>query len=202
MHILKKAFNSNSLVSLDTSLFEYRVLSIEGVITQEMADDFAKAMIELSFIDTSLPIHLLINTDGGEIDSGLKMCNIVSKHPCTVNAYCFSKAYSMGAILFESVNGARYMVGDSKLMIHQPSIVGIKSGKSNEIMEISQELQKKNNYLLSIVSKRSGININRLKKETVKDRYYDAKEAVSLSLADKCIDFVDMFNIIKESVIF
>lgn len=192
MNVLMKKFGNDMLIPIETSLEDRRIVFVEGEINQEKADEFAKEVMHLAMEDMDKPIKVIINSEGGEIDAGLKMCDIVAECPCTVDAYCFGRAYSMAAVLFESVNGKRYMVGHSKLMMHQPSVYGLKSGTAGEIEEISNQMKEKNELLLSIVSKRCGMSLAKLKRETEKDRYFDADEAIKAGLSDEVISFADL----------
>ena len=189
MYVVENNFNGGVLVPVEAKLSQKRIIFVEGEINSQMADEFAKQMMYLMLENSKEPVKVLINSEGGELDAGLKMCDVVSECPCKVDAYCFGKAYSMAAILFESVNGDRNMVGHSKLMFHQPSIYGLKKGTAMEVEELSKQLNEKNELLLSIVAKRSNMSLSKLKKETEKDRYYDAEEAKKVGLADNIVSF-------------
>ena len=192
MYVIRENYNTIVTVPIETSLAEKRMVFVEGEINQMAADEFAKQIMFLAFEDSDAPIKVIINSEGGEIEAGLKMCDAVEGCPCRVDAYCYTRAYSMAAVLFESVNGNRYMVGNGKLMLHQPSITGTGRKTAGEIEELSLRLKETNDRVLSIVSKKSGISLAKLKKETEKDRFYDADEAVKTGLADQAVSFGDM----------
>ena len=173
-NVLQKNFNGSVLIPIETDLEDRRIVFVEGEINSDSADDFAKQIMHLVLSDSEKPIKLVINSGGGEIDAGLKMCDVVSECPCKIDAYCFGKAYSMAAVLFESVNGERNMVGHSKIMLHQPSVYGLQKGTALEIEELSKQLSDKNDLLLSIVAKRCNMSLSKLKKETEKDKYYSS----------------------------
>lgn len=193
--ILKSSYAGDTVVPVNAELASKRIIFLEGEIDQKQADKFAKEILYLVLTDSKKPIHLIINSSGGEIDAGLKMCDIVSNCPCKVNAYCFSRAYSMAAVLFESVNGDRCMVGHSKLMFHQPSVYGLKRDTAGEIEELSKQLSEKNDLLLSIVADRCEWNLEKLKEETIADRFFDGEEATKLGLANQVITFGDLFRL-------
>ena len=194
MNIIEKSYSGTGIIPIETELESRRFVFLEGEITQKTADEFTKQILHLS-LESSDPINILINSEGGDLDAGLKICDTVSDCPCTVNAYCFGRAYSMAAVIFESVNGKRNIVGHSKLMLHQPSITGMPRQTAGEIEQLSRLMSEKNDLLLSIVSKRSGIDIKRLKAETANDRYYDAEESVRYGLADAAVAFSEIIGI-------
>lgn len=192
-NVLQKNFNGSVLIPIETDLEDRRIVFVEGEINSDSADDFAKQIMHLVLSDSEKPIKLVINSGGGEIDAGLKMCDVVSECPCKIDAYCFGKAYSMAAVLFESVNGERNMVGHSKIMLHQPSVYGLQKGTALEIEELSKQLSDKNDLLLSIVAKRCNMSLSKLKKETEKDKYYSAEEALKVGLTDNVVTFASFF---------
>lgn len=192
-NVLQKNFNGSVLIPIETDLEDRRIVFVEGEINSDSSDDFAKQIMHLVLSDSEKPIKLVINSGGGEIDAGLKMCDVVSECPCKIDAYCFGKAYSMAAVLFESVNGERNMVGHSKIMLHQPSVYGLQKGTALEIEELSKQLSDKNDLLLSIVAKRCNMSLSKLKKETEKDKYYSAEEALKVGLTDNVVTFASFF---------
>jgi len=194
MNVLKRIFGADLIIPTDTALADNRYLFVEGEINAEMASEFTKQVLYLALLDSDKPIKLIINSRGGEIEAGLKMCEVVKNSPCPINAYCFDKAYSMAAILFESVNANRYMVGHSKLMLHEPLVEGFHRGRASDLEELTSQLKEKNDLLLSIVANRCNISINQLKKETQKDRYFNEEEALKLGLADKIVTFLDLIQ--------
>lgn len=184
MNIVKRTYNGERVIPLEAELLEDRFVFLEGEITQECADELAKQLFYLFRNGNNMPIMLFINSEGGDIDAGLKICDTVSESPCMINVCCYGHAYSMAAVIYESVNGKRLITKNSKIMIHQPSVCQIPRKNAGELTDLSRQLNEKNSLLLSIISARSGITVKKLKKETAKDRFYDAGEAVSCGLAD------------------
>ena len=194
MNVIQSGYSGDILVPIESKLEEGRMVFVEEEITQEKADLFVKQLIHLVLQDDEKPVNIIINSGGGELDAGLKMIDAVSHCPCKVNAYCFTKAYSMAAILFESVNGTRNMVGHAKLMFHQPAVYGLQRGTAGEVEELSKQLSNKNDLLLSIVAEKCNLDLDKLKEETVRDRYFDASEALAVGLADESLEFVDLIR--------
>lgn len=194
MYIVEKNFSGNVLLPVEAKLSQNRMIFVEGEINSNLANEFAKQIMYLALEDSYAPIKILLNSEGGEIDAGLKMCDVVSECPCKIDAYCFGKAYSMAAVLFESVNGERNMVGHSKIMLHQPSVYGLQKGTALEIEELSKQLSDKNDLLLSIVAKRCNMSLSKLKKETEKDKYYSAEEALKVGLTDNVVTFKNIIE--------
>ena len=164
--VLKVGYGETALIPIDTQMLSSRVLFIEDDITSGSADLFVKQLAYLCQSDVTKPITVVINSKGGEITAGLKMCDALEACPVKVNAFCFGKAYSMAAVVFESCSGTRNVVGRSKLMLHQPLVMGGDAVKKMSVIEdMAKELQQKQEEILDIVTKQST-----LPRETIKEK--------------------------------
>ena len=99
MNCIERGCNSNLLISLDTKLGDDRILSIEGVINADTANEFRKQILYLNRMSTVEPIIICINSPGGEISQGLMMYDIIRGSVAPVKLVCTGEAYSMAAIL-------------------------------------------------------------------------------------------------------
>ncbi len=190
MTILERSYGGTTAVPVEAKLAEKRILFLEGEINDDMANEFSKSVAYLC--EKKDPIKIVLNSRGGEVGAGLKICDTIAGCPSPISIYCFGQAFSMGAIVFESCKGKRYMVGHSKLMLHQPSVLWGSRQNVSEIDALSKDLKEKEQVLLEIVSKRTGISLSKLKKETASDKYYTGEEAVKANLADEVVDFSEI----------
>lgn len=199
--ILKEGFGEALLVPMDTVMLSSRVLFIEDEITSGSADLFVKQLAYLCKVDKTKPITVLINSGGGEITAGLKMCDALEACPVKVNAFVFGKAYSMAAVVFESCSGTRNVVGRSKLMLHQPLIMGGDAVKKMSVIEdMAKELQQKQEEILDIVAKRATLSRETMKEKMKEDWFLTVEEAISYGLADAEASFTDVFGLVDEEV--
>lgn len=176
-------------VRTDAFLAMKRIVFLEEEITNDSAYSFAKQMMNLVMADEHSPIKLVINSPGGEIEAGMMIIDVIRGLPVPVQMYCMGNASSMAAIIFVSGKDGRYILPNSKLMIHQPLIKSVGGGNCSEIKKIADNLEKRKAQLFKIVEENSDVTIKMLEKETKEDRYYTAEEAVKLRLADKIVTF-------------
>lgn len=197
--VLKVGYGETALIPIDTQMLTSRVLFIEDEITSGSANLFVKQLAYLCQVAATKPITVVINSEGGEIIAGLKICDALEACPVKVNAFCFGKAYSMAAVVFESCSGTRSIVGRSKLMLHQPLVMGGDSVKKMSVIEdMAKELQQKQEEILDIVAKKSSLPRETMKEKMKDDWYLTAEEAISIGLADHKATFSDVFGLVEE----
>lgn len=179
-------------VSTEGKLAEERLLFLEGSIDSAMAMSFAKQVASL--VKQNLdPIKVCINSEGGEIDAGLLIMDVISGCPAKISVYCLEKAYSMAAVIFISCLNGRYMFPNSRLMIHQPSCERI-GGNSSKIKQISDLLLKNKDQLYEIIASHSSYTKEELEQETFEDKYFTAFSAVEKRLADEIVTFESLIG--------
>ena len=133
MNMQVKSSNGITLVPLESRLMAKRKVFIEGEIDQESACEFIKKIMLLINEDKEMPIDLLINSPGGEVNSGLLMYDVIQAAQAPIRMFCIGHAYSMGAVLFACGNHGRYMLPHSELMIHEP-LLGHRVDVNNNIL--------------------------------------------------------------------
>ena len=191
MNCIERGCNANLLISLDTKLGEDRIISVEKEIDKEVANQFRKQMLYLNRESTTEPIIVCINSSGGEISQGLAMYDIIRGSIAPVKLVCTGEAYSMAAILLAcgKPEHGRYILPNSKVMIHEPLIPGGVGGKTSSIKSISDNLLETRSKLNGILAKHTGHTIEEIDAATSYDHYFTAEEAVAYGLCDRIVDF-------------
>ena len=193
---LIKNNNGVTQVSLQAKFLGKRCVSISGEINEESAVDFTDKILDLN-LESNEPITVLINSNGGEINSGLLMYDAIVGSKAPIRMICRGKAYSMGAVLFACAK-ERYMLPNSELMLHQPMLGGKVSGNASSIKSISDsmlETKKKINKLLSKHTKKTEEEID---EATSFDHYFSPEESIEFNLCDEIIEFSKVIDFIKE----
>ena len=185
-----------SQVSLETKFFDKRCININGAITDALALDFTDKILELN-LESDQPITILINSLGGEINSGLLMYDAIVGSKAPIRMICRGRAYSMGAILFACAN-ERYMLPNSELMLHQPILGGHVAGNASSIKSISDSMLETKRKLNGLLSKHTGKTEEEIDIATSFDHYFLPDEAIGFNLCDKVIDFAKVIDLIKE----
>lgn len=191
MNYIERGCNSITMMSLETKLGDSRFISIKGPIDNELADSFSEQMLILNRESSTEMITVLINSTGGSVTQGLMMYDVIQGSLAPVRLICKGEAYSMAAILLASGNPkyGRYILPNSKVMIHEPLIQGGVGGKTSSIKSISDSLIETRLKLNGLLAKHTGHTIEEIDEATSYDHYFTAEEAVDYGLCDKVVDF-------------
>ena len=190
MHIQIKSSNGVTLMPLETRLLASRKIFIEGEINEQTACEFVKQVLHLNQEDPKKPIDVLINSMGGEINSGMLVYDIIQSSKAPVRLFCIGKAYSMAALLFASgAKGQRYMLPHSELMLHEPLLGNRIGGNSSSIKSISDSLQETKRKMNQILAKHTGQSEKAVERATGFDHYFSPEESIAFGLCDEIIGF-------------
>ena len=189
MNIQVKSSNGIALVPMESRLMATRKIFIEGEINADSACDFVKKVMLLNSEDTQKPIDVLINSPGGEINSGLLMYDVIQASKAPIRMFCIRKAYSMGAVLFASGKHGRYMLPHGELMIHEPLLGSRVGGHTSSLKSISDNLLETKKKMNKILAKHTGRSEQTIEKASDHDHYFSSEESVAFGLCDEIIDF-------------
>ncbi len=192
MNVLIRTSNGITQVPMESKHFSKRLLTIQGEITEDAAVDFTDQLLELN-MESKNPITVLINSSGGEINSGLMMYDAIVGSRAPVRMVCRGKAYSMGAVLFACAN-ERLMLPNSELMLHQPLLGGRVSGNASSIKSISDSLLETKEKLNKLIALHTGRTVEEIDQATCFDHYFSPYEAVEFRLCDRVISFADIID--------
>lgn len=157
----------------------------------EVNDTVANLLIaQMFFLESSDPdkdIHMYINSPGGSVYAGLGIYDVMQFIKSDVCTYCIGMAASMGALLLTAgAAGKRFSLPHSRIMIHQP--LGGAKGQASDIEIQAREILYLKDRLNAILSHHSGRNVEQVKKDTDRDNYLSAKEAMEYGLIDKVVE--------------
>ena len=168
-------------------LLEDRIVFVSGEITDESANLTIAQLIFLEAKDPTKDIMMYINSPGGSVSAGLAIYDTMNYIKCDVSTLCVGMAASMGAFLLSSgQKGKRYALPNSEIMIHQP--LGGFQGQASDIAIHAEHIQKTKKRLNKILSENTGKDIETIEKDTDRDNYMSAKEALNYGLIDKIFD--------------
>jgi len=190
MNIQIKSSNGITLMPLETRLLASRKVFIEGEITAGTACEFVKQVLHLNQEDGRTPIDILINSPGGEINSGMLMYDVIQSSKAPIRLFCMGKAYSMAALLFASgAKGSRNMLPHSELMLHEPLLGERIGGSSSSLKSISDSLQETKQKMNRILARHTGKSEDEVEKATGFDHYFSPEESIAFGLCDEIIGF-------------
>lgn len=189
MNVQVKSSNGITLVPAESRLMASRKIFIEGEIDAAAACEFVRKVMLLNSEDPQKPIDVLINSPGGEINSGMLMYDVIQASKAPIRMFCIGRAYSMGAVLFACGNHGRYILPHGELMIHEPLLGNRVSGNSSSIKSISDSLLESKKKMNQILAKHTGKTEEEVEKATGFDHYFSPEESVEFGLCDEIVGF-------------
>jgi ATP-dependent Clp protease protease subunit len=145
---------------------------------------------QLLFLESENPdkdIALYINSPGGSVSSGLAIYDTMQFIKPDVSTICIGMAASMGAVLLAGgAKGKRFMLPNSRAMIHQPS--GGYQGQASDIHIQAQEILKIRERLNEILARHTGQTVEKIKLDSERDNFMSPTEAIAYGLVDKLLD--------------
>jgi ATP-dependent Clp protease protease subunit len=167
-------------------LLKDRIIMLSGEVNDQVAASIVAQFLFLEAQDPDKDIYFYINSPGGVITSGLSMFDTMNYIKPDIVTICIGQAASMGAFLLASgTKGKRYALPHARIMIHQPS--GGAQGQSTDIQIQAQEIQRLKDTLNEILAEKTGKTAKKIEKDTERDNFMSAKEALEYGLIDKVL---------------
>ena len=166
-------------------LLKERIIFLSGEINDSMANTVVAQLLYLDSLGND-DISIYINSPGGVISAGMAIYDTMNFIKSDVSTICVGIAASMGAFLLSSgTKGKRFILPNADVMIHQP--LGGAEGQATDIKIASERILNLKNRLNKILAKNTGKNLKKIERDTERDNYLDANEAVGYGLVDKII---------------
>ena len=165
-----------------------RLLKDRIIFLGEEVNDVSASLVvaELLFLEAEDPgkdIQLYINSPGGSVTAGMAIYDTMQYIKCDVSTICLGMAASMGAFLLAGgTKGKRFALPNSTIMIHQPS--GGAQGQATEIQIVADHIAKTKRTLNEILAANTGQPLEVVEKDTDRDNYMSAEEALAYGLID------------------
>lgn len=183
-YIVEQTSRGERSYDIYSRLLEDRIIFLSGEIDDAVANTVVAQLIYLEAKDPSKDISLYINSPGGSVSAGLAIYDTMNYVKCDVSTICIGMAASMGAFLLSSgQKGKRYALPNSEIMIHQP--LGGAQGQASDIKIAAEHILKTKQKLNGILSQNSGKPLSQIEKDTDRDNYLSAQEAMEYGLIDK-----------------
>lgn len=183
--VIEKTHNGERVYDIYSRLLKDRIIFIGG----EIDDDLANAVIsELLFLDSQSndEISIYINSPGGSITAGMAIYDTMNFVKSPISTICVGMAASMASVLLACGDkGKRYILPNSEVMIHQP--LGGVNGQATEIKIVADRILYLRGKLNKLLADKTGQNIKRIEKDTERDYYLTANEALDYGLVDKIL---------------
>ena len=168
-------------------LLKDRIIFLGEEVTDVSANLVVAQMLFLEAEDPGKDIHFYINSTGGSVSAGFAIYDTMQYIKCDVSTICIGMAASMGAFLLSGgAKGKRLALPNAEIMIHQPS--GGARGQETEIRIVAENILKTRNKLNEILAANTGKSVEEISRDTERDNYMTAQEAVAYGLIDSVVE--------------
>ena len=175
-------------IKIDNSFLKERKVFLWGEVSDKSARDVTEKLLYLESSDPGKEITFYINTPGGSITAGMAVYDTMKLIRSPIKVIVTGMAASMGSILLCGADkGKRFLYPHSRVLIHQPLISGQMIAAAVDIHIQAQEMERLRDELNAILAESSGQSLEKIKKDTDRDFYMTADEAIAYGLADSIV---------------
>lgn len=184
--VIDKVNNSERVYDIYSRLLKDRIIIINGEIDNNLANSVVAQLLYLDSLNNE-DINIYINSPGGSVTDGMAIYDTMNYIKCDVSTICVGMAASMGAFLLSSgAKGKRYALPNSEIMIHQP--LGGMQGQASDIKIHADRIIAIKERLNKILSEQTGQPLEVITKDTDRDNFMTAQQAMEYGLVDKVLD--------------
>ena len=185
-YVIEQTNKGERSYDIYSRLLKDRIIFLGEEVDQASANVIVAELLFLEAEDPDKEIYLYINSPGGSITAGMAIYDTINYIKCPVSTICIGMAASMGAVLLASgTKGKRYATPNSEILIHQPLIMGGGiQGQTTEIKIHADHMVKTREKLNKILSERTGQPLDVINRDTERDNYMTAEEALKYGLID------------------
>ena len=170
-------------------LLKDRIVFLGGGVDDEVANLIVAQMLFLSNEDPKADIHFYINSPGGSVSAGLAIYDTMQYLRCDVATYCVGLSASMGAVLLVGgEKGKRFVLPNSRVLLHQPLLGGIMQGSATDLSIEAEEIVRLRKRLYEILANRTGQDPAKIEKDCDRNKWLEASEALDYGIADVMLE--------------
>ncbi len=185
-YVIEQTSRGERSYDIYSRLLKERIIFLGEEVTDVSANLIVTQLLFLESEDPGKDISLYINSPGGSVTAGMAIYDTMNYIKCDVSTICMGMAASMGAFLLSGgTKGKRMALPNSTIMIHQPS--GGAQGQATEINIVAEQILKTKKRLNEILASNTGKPIEIIERDTERDNYMTADEALEYGLIDKVI---------------
>jgi ATP-dependent Clp protease protease subunit len=174
-------------------LLKERVIFLSGPIDDNISNLVVAQLLFLESENPEKDISIYINSPGGSISAGLAIYDTMQFISSSVSTLCIGQAASMGALLLAGGDkGKRYVLPNSRVMIHQP--LGGFQGQASDFEIHAKEILHMKKIVNEILAKHTGHSVKKIEKDTDRDNFLDADAAIKYGIVDKLLNARDQIN--------
>ena len=188
-YVIEQTGRGERSYDIFSRLLKDRIIFLSEDVNPTTASLVIAQMLFLESEDPDKEISFYINSPGGSITDGMAIVDTMNYIKCPVSTICVGLAASMGSVLLTcGAKGKRFATPNSEILIHQPLISGGLAGQTTEIKIHADHMVKTREKLNKLLSEKTGQSLEQIEKDTERDHYMTAQEALEYGLIDEIID--------------
>ena len=185
-YVLESTSRGERSYDIYSRLLKDRIIFLGEEVSDVTASLIVAQLLFLEAEDPKKDINLYINSPGGSVTAGMAIYDTMNYIKCDVSTICLGMAASMGAFLLAGgAKGKRYALPNAEVMIHQPS--GGAKGQATEIQIVAEKILQTKKKLNEILAANTGQPYEVIERDTDRDNYMTAQEAMDYGLIDHVI---------------
>ncbi|MCI8764234.1 MAG: ATP-dependent Clp endopeptidase proteolytic subunit ClpP [Lachnospiraceae bacterium] len=185
-YVIEQTSRGERSYDIYSRLLKERIIFLGEEVTDVSASVVVAQLLFLEAEDPGKDINLYINSPGGSVTAGMAIYDTMNYIKSDVSTLCVGMAASMGAFLLAGgAKGKRFILPNAEVMIHQPS--GGARGQATEIQIVAEKILQTKEKLNRILAENTGQPYEAVCRDTERDHYLTAEEAVSYGLVDKIL---------------
>lgn len=186
-HVIQQTPNGERGYDILSRILNDRIIMICDEINKDVAQIVIAELLYLEGADSNRDITIYINSPGGSVSDGLAIYDTMNYIKCDVATVCVGHAASMGAFLLSGgTKGKRFILPNAEVMIHQP--LGGMQGQATDMKIAMNHMDKIKDKLTRYLAQHTGQDYDTIWKDTDRDNWMSAEEAVSYGLVDKILE--------------
>ena len=185
-YVIESTSRGERSYDIQSRLLKERIIFLGEEVNEVTASLVVAQLLFLESEDPTKDINLYINSPGGSVTAGMAIYDTMNYIKCDVSTVCMGMAASMGAFLLAGgAKGKRFALPNAEVMIHQPS--GGAQGQATEIRIVAEQILRTKKKLNEILAANTGQPLEVIERDTERDNYMTAEEAVKYGLIDAVI---------------
>ena len=184
--VIEQSSQGERAYDIYSRLLKDRIIMVSGEVNDDMANAIIAQLLFLDAQDSEKDIYMYINSPGGSVSAGLAIYDTMNFVNADVQTIVMGMAASMASVLATAgTKGKRFALPNSEIMIHQP--LGGAEGQASDIKIVADRIILLRKRLNKILAKNTGCSLKKIEKDTERDYYLDAEEALAYGLIDGII---------------
>ena len=189
-YVVEQTSKGERSYDIFSRLLKDRIIFLGEDVNPTSASLVIAQLLFLESEDPDKEIFLYINSPGGSITDGMGIVDTMNYIKCPVSTICVGLAASMGSVLLAcGTKGKRFATPNAEVLIHQPLISGGLAGQTTEIKIHADHMVKTREKLNKLLSEKTGQSLEQIEKDTERDHYMTAEEALKYGLIDGILDY-------------